>query len=539
MATPSLATASLSSAASPALHDYARARLADGDGALAKAADGYRAALTRDPGSVDVARRAYYQAMESGDMALALRSARLLEAAGLLPRDGALLLIGDALARSDWPGARQWTDRLVEQGNFAFMAPMIRGWIILGEGGGYMPPVLDPTDRMAPLASRFIAEQVALQWLAQGNVTSARPDMARAQTGQAEDISIMRLTFAGALARTDRAAALAMLPMNGAVYARARADIEAGRVRGMDVIAPAQGYARLLARLADDIGGEPGTLELGVRLARIASFADPAGAGPRIIAARLLTRVGLGEYAAAELAKISDASWFRTLADIELVDALAAQGEDAAALALARRLAAMPDAEGERQVRLGRLLAKAGDFAGAASAFRAAQAAYAPGDPPWPLLLYEGSALEQAGRWPEARAVLQRATRIAPGEPVVLNYLGYAQVERRENVEEALAMLQKASRLKPDDPSITDSFGWARFVSGDVEGAVPVLERAAAGAPQDVTVNEHLGDALWAAGRRYEARYAWEAAAFFAEGKVADRLEAKKREGFKPQYAAP
>lgn len=531
--------ASVPSAAAPALHDYARARLADGDGALALAAEGYKAALIRDPGSVDVARRAYYQAIESGDMTLALRSARLLEMVGLLPRDGVLLLIGDALARSDWSSARQWTDRLVEQGNFAFMAPMIRGWLLLGEGGGYAPPVLDPADRMAPLASRFIAEQLAMQWLAQGQVTNARPDMVRAQTGRPEDMPIMRLTFAGALARTDRAAALAMLPINGAIYARARTDIEAGRVRGQVAISPAQGFARLLARLADDIGGEPGTLELAVRLARIASFADPVGAGAHIIAARLLTRVGLGEYAVVELAKVPESSWFRTLADIELVDALAAQGDDAGALALARRLAAMPDAEGERQVRLGRLLAKAGDFYGAASAFRAAQASYAPGDPPWPLLLYEGSALEQAGHWPEARAVLQRAVRIAPGEPIVLNYLGYAQVERRENVEVALAMLQKASRLKPDDPSITDSFGWARFVSGDVEGAVPVLERAAAGAPQDVTVNEHLGDALWAAGRRYEARYAWEAAAFFADGKVADRLEAKKREGFKPEYAAP
>ena len=100
-------------------------------------------------------------------------------------------------------------------------------------------------------------------------------------------------------------------------------------------------------------------------------------------------------------------------------------------------------------------------------------------------------------------------------------------------------MLKKASALKPQDPSITDSLGWAQFVTGDVKAAVPVLERAAAGAPADVTINEHLGDALWTAGRRYEARYAWAAASIHAEGDVATRIAAKTKEGLKPEYAAP
>jgi len=100
-------------------------------------------------------------------------------------------------------------------------------------------------------------------------------------------------------------------------------------------------------------------------------------------------------------------------------------------------------------------------------------------------------------------------------------------------------LLKKASALKPQDASITDSLGWAQFVTGNVREAVPVLERAAAAAPTDSTINEHLGDALWVAGRRYEARYAWAAASVFAEGDVAERLAAKRKEGMKPEYAAP
>jgi Flp pilus assembly protein TadD len=231
--------------------------------------------------------------------------------------------------------------------------------------------------------------------------------------------------------------------------------------------------------------------------------------------------------------------WYGTLAQAELVEALAASGDRDGAIALAQSLASAPNAEPERLVRLGRLLADSGDFDGAALAFHRAQAGYSADSLPWALLLFEGSALEQGKRWDEARAVLEKAAVMAPNEPVILNYLGYAQIERRQNVDAALDLLKKASALKPQDASITDSLGWAKFVTGDVKGAVPVLERAAAGAPGDATINEHLGDALWTAGRRYEARYAWRAAAVFAEGDVANRLDAKAREGLKPEYAAP
>src|SRR3546814_1477908 len=102
--------------------------------------------------------------------------------------------------------------------------------------------------------------------------------------------------------------------------------------------------------------------------------------------------------------------------------------------------------------------------------------------------------------------LLERANQLAPDQPVILNYLGYAQIERRQNIDEALALIQKASGLKPDDPAIKDSLGWAHYVNGNVKKAIPVLEKAVQGAPDDATVNEHLGDAYWTAGRRFEAQ---------------------------------
>ncbi|MDI1295145.1 MAG: hypothetical protein PSY12_04555 [bacterium] len=524
-----------------ALHAYARARLADGDGALGLAVASYGQALASDPGRLEIARRSYGQALESGDMALALRSAALLDTEGVLPRDGTLLRICDAMGRKDWLAAQRLTDRMVEEGNFAFLAPIVRSWISVGTGH-YAPPVVDAKDRFSALAQRYVDEHVALQALRRGDLDVAVPAIRRALALRSPDQAGQRLTFAAQLAaRGAKTEALALLPQESATYAKARADIAQGKKLAAigAAIGPAQGFGRLMARLAVDIAADKSGTGLGVRLARIATFADRSGAETHIVAARLLTLGGYPAFGADEARKVPVDGWYGVLGQIELIDALADADDKAAAIALVRTLAAAPGAEPERQVRLGRLLSETGDFAGAAAAFHAAQASFAADTVPWALLLFEGSALEQAKRWEEARVVLERAARLAPNEPVILNYLGYAQIERRENVGAALELLKKANMLKPLDPSITDSLGWAQFVTGDVAAAVPVLERAAAGAPADVTINEHLGDALWAAGRRYEALYAWRAAAVFAEGDAATRLAAKGKEGMKADYAAP
>ena len=524
-----------------ALHAYARGRLADSDGASAIALRSYREALDGAPASLEIARRSYLHGLISGDMALAMRSARLLDSNGLLPRDGTLLFLCDALVRRDWSGARQAADRMASEANFGFLTPIVRSWIAVGEGK-VAPPSIDPADRYASLARRYIDEHVALQALGRGDLTEAEPAINRALALRSVDLPEVRLTFAAQLAgRGARAQALALLPDRQAVYARARADVARGRSGGKvnAALTARQGFARLLVRLAVDISSDDSTRLLGIRLARIASFANPEGVDGALALSQLLTEAGYVDGGLAQARKVATDGWFGLLAQGALVDALAASGDDAAAIALARPLAEMPTAAPERFIRLGQLLAQGKDFGGAADAFRKAEARYPAGATPWALLLFQGSALEQAGRWDEARAVLERAAKMAPEEPAVLNYLGYAQVERRQNVPAALELLKKASALKPEDASITDSLGWAKFVTGDVDAAVPILQRAAEGAPADATINEHLGDALWAAGRRYEARYAWRAAAVFAEGDVAVRLNAKVREGMKAEYAAP
>lgn len=535
---PAGAGASANPAAAP--HAYMRARLADSDGVAGVALASYKRALTYDPQRLEIARRSYFQALTNGDMALALHSAALLEEHRQLPRDGTLLRIADSLVHDDWALAHKLIDQMALEGNFAFLAPIMRSWVSLGEGS-YAPPVIDKNDRFASLAARYLDEHIALQAFARDDRETARAAVSRALAFQTTDLSAMRLLFAKQWAgRGMKEEALALLPERDARYAAARADI--GRNKGGSKIrpfTPRQGFARLLLRLATDIASDPSTGALAIRLARIASFANPEDEDGRVVLANLLTEWGYPAQGRDEAEKITANSWYGMQARIALVDALAEMGEGEKAIALARTLANMPDAEPERYVRLGRLLADEKDFNGAAAAFAAAKGQFPKGAVPWPLLLSEGGALEQAGRWDEAQPVLEQVVRLAPDEAVGLNYLGYAQIVRRQNIPAALELLKKASAMKPDDASITDSLGWAYFLNGDVDMAVPVLQRAAETAPADATINEHLGDALWAAGRHYEARYAWSAAALFAEADIAARLAAKGKEGMKPEYAAP
>ena len=150
-----------------------------------------------------------------------------------------------------------------------------------------------------------------------------------------------------------------------------------------------------------------------------------------------------------------------------------------------------------------------------------------------------GGAQEQAGIWPQGLESLKKANELQPGSPTILNYLGYAQLERRENTQEAIAAIKEAFELRSTSPAITDSLGWAYFLTGEHEKAVKYLERALAGEPQDPTINEHLGDAYWTVGRKYEARYAWQSAKLFADKEDQDRLAKKIDLGLMAELVSP
>ncbi len=133
-----------------------------------------------------------------------------------------------------------------------------------------------------------------------------------------------------------------------------------------------------------------------------------------------------------------------------------------------------------------------------------------PGKDQWRAFYYRGIANEQLKIWDKAEADFRKALSLSPDEPMVLNYLGYAMIERKLNLNEALGMVKKAVELKPNDGYIVDSLGWAYFQLGDYQEAAEQIERAVDLNPADPIIGEHLGDAYWRVGRTLEAKFQWQ-----------------------------
>ncbi len=130
-----------------------------------------------------------------------------------------------------------------------------------------------------------------------------------------------------------------------------------------------------------------------------------------------------------------------------------------------------------------------------------------PGD--WRFYYVRGIAYERNGEWQKAESDLLRSLELNPGQPSVLNYLGYSWVDQGLNLDRALEMIEQAVSAAPRDGYIVDSLGWAYYKLGRYEEAVEVMEEAVRLLPNDPEINDHLGDVYWAVGRKREARFQW------------------------------
>jgi tetratricopeptide (TPR) repeat protein len=352
----------------------------------------------------------------------------------------------------------------------------------------------------------------------------------------------VRLALAdGFLAAGDRARALAMLDGMGSGYAQARQRILAGRPAGEAIDTGAKALSSVLTAF----GAELTRLQRSappVGLVQVARYADPQNSSATALLGLLLDASGRSGEALALLSTVPASDpLISQVRDVQVQILLKEKRlNDAYATA-----AAAANGSGAGMIdfsRLGDVLEAMDRHSEAADAFaRAISLAGNEGAKGeyWSLLLLRANALEEANRWPEAKAALQQALTIAPDQPLLLNFLGYAMLERGENPDAAEAMIRKASQLAPDDASITDSLGWAEFKRGKINEAIDTLQKAAEKDPEQAEIQEHLGDALYRSGRRFEARFAWHAALVTAEDKIADRVKAKLASGLTPSNAAP
>jgi tetratricopeptide (TPR) repeat protein len=521
---------------------YVQARAAAMRGDHAQSAELLSTLVQAEPQDVDLARKAVAEAIGAGRMELALGLARAIPPQKL-SSDARLLLAADEIRRRRPERALQWLSVEGENnGDLGFVAPLVTAWAAADRGD--LASALKTIDAIPlnSLLGPLRAEERALILLKFRRTAEAEPFARRAIGSAGTRENRIRLALAdGFLAAGDRARAQIMLDGMGPEAPAARARVLAGKLSGQAIDNGAEAFGEALTAFATDLARMQRAAPP-IGLVQVARYANPQSSSTALLLALLLDSQDRTDEALVLLRSIpADDALVSAVRDVQVRFLTDAKRFDEA-YALAAGAAAGPNAGVDDLSRLGDLyqaMKRSGDAADAYG--RAVALANAQGirTDLWTFLLLQASALEEAGRWKEARQALEQGLAVAPNQPLLLNFLGYGKLERGEDLDSAEAMIRKASELAPDDASITDSLGWAQYKRGKVAEAITTLQRAAEKDPDQAEIQEHLGDALYKSGRRFEARFAWEAALVTAEDEIAARVKAKLASGLTSANAAP
>ncbi|WP_229459365.1 tetratricopeptide repeat protein [Massilia cavernae] len=150
----------------------------------------------------------------------------------------------------------------------------------------------------------------------------------------------------------------------------------------------------------------------------------------------------------------------------------------------------------------GQVLRDAGQFANAYKVLEVGTRRF----PDNPDLLYDFALqAEKIGRVEVMEKALRAVMALAPDNHHAYNALGYSLAERNVRLDEALALIDKAMKMAPEDPFIMDSLGWVHYRMGNLDAAELQLRKAYS-LRNDADIAVHLGEVLWRKGQQAEAR---------------------------------
>jgi len=530
---PGAAAAGLSGA-------YLAAMQADIRNDYPSAAEYYRRALLLDAGNPGLAQNAAVARVAMGDVAGALDLARGLADAEPPSPIAQLVLLSDALAKGDFDGAEAVVDVAGTEAN-PLLVGLVRGWIAAGRDDFTEAQArfdaMNGNEALAAYGQYHKALALALA----GDFISAEAILAGGADGPLHLSRAALVAHAQILAqidRTDEAVALldqafeTGLPEASLVDLRDR--LAAGEeVPFTQVTRAADGAAEAFLTMAEGLN-TPDSDRLALIYARLALHIRPDLTEAALVASEVLARQGQHALATEALAGVEPTSPWYVTTEIRRAMNQRDAGETDAAIATLEALAAARPATVEVQAALADQLRMSERYEEAAAAYtRAIDLIGEPQQADWGLYYTRAISYERARRWPEAEADFRQALALNPGEPMVLNYLGYSLVEQHRNLDEALGMIEQAVAGQPDDGYITDSLGWVLYRLGRYEEALPPMLRAVELEPVDPVINDHLGDVLWMVGRKREAEFQWRRALSFgpAPDLDMDRLRRKLAEG--------
>ena len=492
-----------------------------------------------DPADRTIARKAIATAIQSGQADLAITLASAIPP-NELPIDARLMLAADQLRRGKNKDAAAALQKGVTSTEVDLFGPVMKAWDRTARGKDDGIELLSQMSAANPLAP-IVNEQKAAMLFALDRPDDALPIAQRVLVQSAGRNTRLRLAYADSLIRLKRRDdAMAMLQGDDEALAAARERVAEGKSLGMAIATPSDGYAELLLAMAIDLGREENKA-LPIALTHVARHANPGNSEGTILLALLYDGDGRSRDALTLLGTVRPDDLLAGEAlDIE-TRILGDRSDYPRALTRAQAATQATGAGPHDFTRLANVLGDMERHTEAAAAYGEAINRTERGANPelWTLHLLRAASLEQADRWDEAKVELGSALKLDPDNALLLNFLGYGKLERGEDLDTAEAMIRKASALRPDDASITDSLGWALFKRGRVDEAIETLSRAAAGDPAQSEIHEHLGDALYSAGRRIEARFSWQAALITAEDQAKSRLERKMELGLSTANAAP
>jgi tetratricopeptide (TPR) repeat protein len=316
--------------------------------------------------------------------------------------------------------------------------------------------------------------------------------------------------------------------------------ITAGEVPDLSrvVATPGDGISYAFKGLSDILQGEATESYL-LLYAQAARFITPHDADAQIATARLLNALGQYDAAAQTFAQVATDSLAFFSAEIGRAEALRLAGRVEQAIEVLSQLTRSHPDMPLSHASLGDIYRQQEQFLDARAAYSAALLGY-PGDASirWWLLYSRGMTSERLDEWDAAEADFRASLALNPGNPSVLNYLGYSLVDRGLKYDEALGMIETAVAARPDSGAIVDSLAWVYYKLGRYQEAVGPMERAAELEPNDPILSDHLGDVYWMVGRDVEARFQWRRAlSFEPEQAEADRIRRKLSVGLDVVYA--
>ncbi len=124
-------------------------------------------------------------------------------------------------------------------------------------------------------------------------------------------------------------------------------------------------------------------------------------------------------------------------------------------------------------------------------------------------LIYDRAmAAERVNKLDVLEADLRKVIKMKPDYAHAYNALGYTLADRTNRLAEAKELIDKAYKLAPDDPFILDSLGWVYYRLGNNPEALKYLQIAYS-SRSDPEIAAHLGEVLWTQGKHDEAQKIW------------------------------